>query len=78
VSSSGKETQLVGELALVRDDLEAALADKAELETALGLLDRNSKKQIDQLQVRACRPGSLRSIPREPARVLAAAKPPVR
>lgn len=59
MSSSGKEAQLVGELALVRDDLEAALADRAELETALGLLDRNSKKQIEQLQVRAPMPCSL-------------------
>lgn len=51
-SSTGKEAQLARELAAVRDDLDAALADKAELETALGLLDRNSKAQIEQLQVR--------------------------
>lgn len=49
--SSDKEAQLSDQLAAVRDDLEAALADKAELESALGLLDRNSKAQIEQLQV---------------------------
>lgn len=51
-SSTGKEAQLSDELSAVRDELDAALADKAELETALGLLDRNSKAQIEQLQVR--------------------------
>jgi len=51
-SSSDKEAQLAGELAAMQDELEAALAEKAELETALGLLDRNSKAQIEQLQVR--------------------------
>lgn len=50
-SSTGKEAQLARELDAVRDDLDAVLADKAELETALGLLDRNSKAQIEQLQV---------------------------
>jgi hypothetical protein len=55
-SSTGKEAQLSDELSAVRDELEAALADKAELETALGLLDRNSKAQVEQLQV--CDPSS--------------------
>jgi hypothetical protein len=50
-SSSGKEAHLAAELSAVKEDLEAALTDKAELETALGLLDRNSKAQMEQLQV---------------------------
>jgi hypothetical protein len=49
--STDKEAQLSDQLAAAREDLEAALADKAELESALGLLDRNSKAQIEQLQV---------------------------
>jgi hypothetical protein len=56
-STSGKEAQLSEELQSARHGLEAALADKAELETALGLLDRDSKEQLERLQVggvRAC------------------------
>jgi flagellar motor switch/type III secretory pathway protein FliN len=51
-STSGKEGALAQDLASARAALDDALADKAQLEAALGLLDRDSKAQAEQLQVR--------------------------
>jgi hypothetical protein len=50
--TSGKEADLSAELASVRAELAAALAEKGELEEALGLMEKNNSAQVAALQVR--------------------------
>jgi hypothetical protein len=50
--TSGKEADLSSELSRVRAELAAALAEKGELEEALGLMEQNNSAQVAALQVR--------------------------
>jgi hypothetical protein len=52
--AQGRESATAAELDRVRSVLTATLAEKAELEEALGLMERNTKDELERLQVRLC------------------------